>query len=116
MSTKTHDKSPVIFIESPYAGNVVTNVEYAKAAMLDSIKRGETPIVAHLMFPRAMDDGDPRQRELALRMCRTLRTRCDAVAFYVDLGTSDGMRRAMEEAAIDGIIKDIRCIFDWSKK
>lgn len=40
----------IVILESPYAGNVEKNVEYARMCMLDSLKRGESPMVSHSLF------------------------------------------------------------------
>jgi hypothetical protein len=36
-------------LESPYAGNVEENVAYARAAVRDSLLRGESPIASQLL-------------------------------------------------------------------
>ena len=39
-----------VILESPYAGNVEENVAYARAAVRDSLLRGEAPIASHLLY------------------------------------------------------------------
>ena len=39
-----------VIFESPYAGNVEENVAYARAAVRDSLLRGELPIASHLLY------------------------------------------------------------------
>lgn len=105
---------PVVFIESPFSGATVEEVrrneDYARAAMLDSLNRGEIPIVTHLLWTQVWDDTDVEVREAALVLCRAMRRRCDAAVFYVDLGHSSGMARGMREAFEDGIPCDTRSI------
>ena len=38
----------LVILESPYAGDVEANVEYARACVRDSLSRGEAPIASHL--------------------------------------------------------------------
>ena len=47
-----------VILESPYAGDIERNVAYARAAMRDSLLRGEAPIASHLLYtqPGVLDD------------------------------------------------------------
>lgn len=88
----------IVFIESPYAGDIQRNAEYARRAMLHVIGCGCTPIAAHLLYPQVLNDAEPSHRELALVMCKEIREKCDEVWFFVDYGWSDGMKRADRES------------------
>lgn len=87
----------VILVESPYAGDIQRNSEYARRAMLHVIEQGHTPIVPHLLYPQVLDDSDPLQRERALEMCAELREQAEEVWFFIDYGMSSGMLRARDE-------------------
>lgn len=87
----------IVLIESPYAGDIQRNSEYARRAMLYVIEQGRTPIVPHLLYPQVLDDSDPMQRERALEMCAELRESVNQVWFFTDYGWSDGMLRAEHE-------------------
>lgn len=87
----------IILVESPYAGDIQRNSEYARRAMLHVIEQGHTPIVPHLLYPQVLNDSEPLQRERALEMCADLREQADAVWFFVDYGISPGMERAESE-------------------
>jgi hypothetical protein len=39
-----------VIIESPYSGDVETNVAYARAALRDCLSRGEAPLASHLLY------------------------------------------------------------------
>ena len=43
-----------VIVESPYAGDVAANVEYARAAVADCLRRGEAPFASHLLY--TLDD------------------------------------------------------------
>lgn len=90
--------TPVV-IESPYAGDLVTNKEYLKRALLDSLERGEAPFASHELYTRVLLDAVPEQRELGMRA--GLRWGCLArlCAVYMDYGVSDGMARGIENAS-----------------
>src|SRR5690606_3550939 len=40
----------LVILESPYAGNIDLNIDYARAAVRDSLSRGESPIASHLLY------------------------------------------------------------------
>lgn len=42
----------LVVVESPYAGDVKRNEEYARRAMADCLARGEAPFASHLLWPR----------------------------------------------------------------
>lgn len=83
-----------VLIESPYAGDVKRNTEYAKKCVLDCLKRGEAPYASHLFFTQdgLLDDTNPAQRALGIEAGLSWATMADLVAVYTDLGISDGMR------------------------
>lgn len=87
-----------VILESPYAGNIRKNLRYARRAMADCLFRGEAPVASHLLYPQALDDNDPGQRQLGIGAGFEWWEAADAVVFYVDLGMSPGMRAAFERA------------------
>jgi hypothetical protein len=57
-----------VIVESPYAGDIVRNITYARRAVRDSVLRGEAPIASHLLFPAGiLDDDIPKERALGRR-------------------------------------------------
>lgn len=108
-------KKPLVIIESPYAGDTETNVRYLRAALLDSLRRGEAPFASHALYTQVLDDLRPDERELGMQagfqftdalahieMC-TYSGRSAFVAAYVDRGISDGMKAGMERAVSIGL-------------
>jgi len=59
-------RKPLVIIESPYSGDVVRNTEYARACLLDSLRRGEAPIASHLLHTQVLDDMRPDEREIGI--------------------------------------------------
>lgn len=89
-------KSKKVVIESPFAGDVEKNVEYAKDCLKDSLKRGESPIVSHLLFPQVLNDNDTQEREQGIQAGLNWLEGADLHVFYVDRGWSKGMLKAFE--------------------
>ena len=56
-----HNK--LVYIASPYSGDVERNVAFAKAACRYAMKQGVTPIASHLLYPQMLDD-KVRKREI----------------------------------------------------
>lgn len=70
-------KNKLIYIASPYAGDVEANVAFAKLACRYAISQGHTPIAVHLLYPQMLDDGAPAERELGLRLGHRVLESCD---------------------------------------
>jgi hypothetical protein len=87
-----------IIIESPYAGDLVRNVGYARECLWDSLSRQESPFASHLLYTQVLDDKIPAQRETGLKLAIPWYDAADLCAVYTDLGISDGMKRGMAYA------------------
>ena len=61
-------REKLIYIASPYAGDIEANTAFAKKACRYAIRQGHTPIAVHLFYPQMLDDGDPVERETGLRL------------------------------------------------
>lgn len=101
-----------VVVESPYAGDVERNVEYARACIRDCLARGEAPIASHLLFtqPGILNDDIPYERERGMRAGWAWFRVAESVVFYVDHGMSAGMRDAMHIAQKLDVHIDIRKI------
>lgn len=84
----------LVVVESPYSGDVKTNVAYARRCVVDCLARGEAPIASHLLFtqPGILDDTDEEQRGLGIACGHAWISRADAVVVYSDRGVSLGMQ------------------------
>ena len=60
-------REKLIYIASPYAGDIETNTAFAKKACWYAIHQGHTPIAVHLLYPQMLDDAEPTEREIGLR-------------------------------------------------
>jgi hypothetical protein len=84
----------LVIIESPYAGDVETNVAYARAAVRDSLLCGEAPIASHLLYtqPGILDDAISSERQHGIDAGLAWRTVAQATVVYTDLGVTKGMK------------------------
>jgi len=93
------EKTYCVVIETPLRGDYVKNQKYARLAMLDSLLRGESPFLGHLLYTQVLKDGDSDQRERGIHAHFDWITKADYLAIYIDLGISEGMKRGMAIAA-----------------
>lgn len=99
-----------VIIESPYAGDVEKNVDYARAAMLDCLNRGESPMASHLLYTQVLDDNVPEYRRLGIDAGHAWARKADGIVFYADLGWSVGMMNARIMYDRAGIPYEVRKI------
>ena len=57
---------PIVYICSPYAGDIAGNVEAARRYSRFAVDKGYIPIAPHLLYPQFLDDADPDERELGI--------------------------------------------------
>ena len=57
---------PIVYICSPYAGDIETNTAAARRYCRFAVEAGYIPIAPHLLFPQFLNDSDPKERELGL--------------------------------------------------
>ena len=92
-----------VILESPYGSDSVVvvdrNTRYARAAMLDSLKRGEAPMVSHLLYTQVLDDRDRDDRHMGIEAGLAWGSVVDATVVYVDLGITSGMEKGIGRAS-----------------
>lgn len=94
----------LVIIESPYAGDIPANVEYARAAVRDSLSRGEAPIASHLLYtqPGILRDELPDERQWGIDAGLAWRHVSEATVVYTDRGMSRGMEYGIAAARAAG--------------
>jgi len=81
--------------------------------MLDSIGRGESPFMAHVLFTQVLDDMAVGQREQAFDLAFSWYESASSVAVYPDLGITAGMERGIAHAKSLGLEVDERTVPNW---
>lgn len=106
----------VVVVESPYAGNIERNLLYARAAVRDSLLRGETPFASHLLYtqPGVLRDEVQAERADGMEAGWALIRRCDVMAVYEDLGISQGMQQGIAQAKRIGVRIERRSLPEWA--
>ena len=102
----------LVIIESPYAGDIELNVEYARRCVRDSLKRGESPIASHLLYtqPGILKDEVPEERQWGIDAGLAWRKVAEATIVYTDNGITKGMEYGIAAAHSQGIPVEYRRI------
>ena len=67
----------IVFISSPYAGDIEKNTEAARRYCRYAVEQGHTPIAPHLLYPQFLDEKSEAERALGLQMGLQLLNFCD---------------------------------------
>ncbi|NNJ28720.1 DUF7768 domain-containing protein [Lacrimispora defluvii] len=92
----------LIYVASPYAGDIEKNTEFAKRACRHAMGEGHAFFAPHLLYPQLLDDSNPQERQAGLDMGLVMLPRCDELWCYGD-HLSLGMHLEIEEAGRLGI-------------
>ena len=88
---------PLVYICSPYSGEIETNVEAAKRYSRLAVNKGYIPLTPHLLFPQFLDDDIPEERELGLFFGNILMSKCSEVWVFgerISAGMESEIKRA----------------------
>ena len=86
----------VVYIASPYKGDMKRNLRKAAKYTAAAIKQGKIPIAPHLFYSAVLDDTDAQERETGMSIGIDLLTICNELWAF---GTpSEGMAKEIETA------------------
>ena len=97
---KKEDKvfKPLVYICSPYAGDVERNIEKAKIySRFAVIERNAIAFAPHLLFPMYLSDDNPAERELALFMDIVFLGKCNELWVFGE-NITKGMQMEIDKA------------------
>ncbi len=105
-----------VLLESPFAGNTVKHIAYAKKCMLDCFNRGELPFASHLLYtqPGILKDYDPKERELGIAAGLAWGAHAEKTVVYLDHGVSKGMLLGIEAAKACNRVIEYRNIEEFA--
>ena len=121
-----------VVLESPYAGHSKApwpfgpilrwwrrrrNMRYLEACIRDSMLRyGEAPFASHRMYPGALDDDVPSERNLGIEGGFVWGDLASKRIIYTDEGISTGMEWGIKRAKAIGQAVEFRIVPGWKKK
>ena len=86
---------PLVYICSPYRGDVEENTERARKFCRFALDAGQIPLAPHLLFPQFMEES--KERDLALFMDIILMGKCQEV-WVLGEKITEGMSAEIEKA------------------
>ena len=101
-----------VILESPFAGDVLANIEYARLCVRDLLSRGESPIASHLLYPQPgiLNDDVPHERQWGIDAGLAWIGVADATVVYTDRGISKGMEYGIAAARAAGLPVEMRTL------
>jgi len=90
------------FEHTPMQDVFERNALYARAAMYDSLMRGEAPLASHLIYTQVLDDTVSEHRKMGIEAGLAWGQQAKLTAVYTDLGISDGMKTGIDRAEREG--------------
>lgn len=88
---------PIVYICSPYAGNVETNVQKARRYCRFAVDKGYIPIAPHLLFTQFLNDDSPKERQLGIFFGNVVMSKCSEVWVFGE-HISNGMEAEIKRA------------------
>jgi hypothetical protein len=88
---------PLVYICSPYSGDIGNNIKSAKRYSRFAVDMGYIPITPHLLYPQFLDDDNPAERSLGLFFGNVLMSKCAEVWVFGSY-ISPGMNAEIERA------------------
>ncbi len=88
---------PIVYICSPYSGDVERNTEKARRYSRFAVDQHCLPITPHIYFTQFMNDEIPDERETALFMNLVLMSKCAELWVFGDV-ISKGMKAEIDRA------------------
>ena len=88
---------PIVYICSPYAGDVEANVSAAQKYSRFAVDKHYLPIAPHIYFTQFMDDDIPEERDTAIFMNWVLMSKCVELWVFGE-NISAGMKAEIDRA------------------
>ena len=93
---------PLVYICSPYAGDVLNNERKARRYCQFAVRKRAIPLASHLLYPQILNDDDPGDRQLGLFFGTVLLGKCDE-CWVFGATVSSGMATEIAKAKKRGI-------------
>lgn len=92
----------LIYVASPYAGDIDKNTEFARKACRHVMNEGHAFFAPHLLYPQLLNDANPYERQAGLDMGLAVLKKCDELWVCGDR-ISSGMQAEIDLAKQLGI-------------
>lgn len=93
----------LLYVCSPYRGEIRRNKEYARELTREAINRGFAPVTVHLYLTEVLDDNKPKERNRGMAAGQEILKRCGYILLGDRYGISEGMKEEITLAALKGL-------------
>lgn len=100
-----HMENKLVYICSPYRGEVERNLQYARELTRIALDNGFAPITPHLYLTQAVNDEVPEEREKGMAAGKELLKHCKYILIGSKYGLSAGMLEEIEIAQKCGTVE-----------
>lgn len=98
-------KNNLIYICSPYRGDVMRNKEYARYLTRVALVNGFAPVTVHLYLTEVTDDNNPAERRMGMTAGLEILRQCEYILIGDRYGITSGMKEEIWETEKSGIIR-----------
>lgn len=91
------EKKKIVFICSPFAGDIELNTERARRYGRFAITKNTVPFIPHLLYPQLLDEDDLDERNLGISMGLRILSLCNELWVFGDR-ISSGMAAEIAKA------------------
>jgi hypothetical protein len=95
----------LIYVCSPYRGDVKRNKEYARHLTRVALEHGLVPVTPHLYITEVTNEDKPEEREMGLNAGNEILRICNFILVGDKYGISSGMSQEIQKAKESGIIR-----------
>ncbi len=96
---KVPEQMERVIFESPFAGDMATNSEYAASCIVKlMLAEHVAPMASHLLYTRMLNDNDPKEREIGIDAGLEYGRHAQRTIIAVDRGLSTGMKYGIKNA------------------
>ena len=88
----------MVYICSPYRGDTVRNIEYAKELTRAAVAAGYAPVTTHLYLTQALDDNNQEDRKAGMAAGAEILRCCRYFLIGARHGISEGMKAEIHQA------------------
>ncbi len=88
---------PIVYICSPYAGDIERNTENARRYSRFAVDQHCLPITPHIYFTQFMNDAVPEEKDIAIFMNWVLMSKCAELWVFGEV-VSKGMKAEIDRA------------------
>lgn len=93
----------LLYVCSPYRGNIKRNKEYARELTRAAINSGFSPVTVHLYLTEVLDDNKPQERNMGMAAGQEILKQCKYILLGEEYGISEGMKEEIMLATLKGL-------------